>query len=558
MPNVNDTPRRFIIDPDRRYTEWLLEEIYDGTNVGAYAPNPDDSVRDWKGGVIYRVDSVDHTTGLSVLVPWESKKSITEITNIDVLIGVGPGIAYESYRALLDTRTTPYVLQADGRLHIYDSAATYAKVFLGTKIQGNDVKVISAYYDQNGVFMGENIPLELVATECNNNLSIKSMKTGYTHTEIQDGQTVTVVFYSDTGIVVSYANLIVHNTSLIRPLEAGMKYVTGVRLESPFLSTVDSHLLEFPLNINTDSVPFMGVVEYSDRSTKHIPIQNGTGGRFQIFGLDHYSPVNENQTVRLTLNYILGPDEYSYLQGPTANGSITERYIAKTKRVNGAYSLKLYAFPTWVDHMTGYDLEFYLYNLDRRVFHRVPADKVRIASNRPNWNGLDYIRTQNMVFDINLKDIDPQYNEYRHVQPLTISLKSQGTEQRTNWTVEHTPGSGDFFGVDTMAKARNIDHNITRFDLTNGCSNVVEWLEKLYYKVEPLFDSWREPSALEPNYFSLRTKRRVETFHIDFWDKDLDIINDLAEGETLFIEWSRRTDTADLQLAVSGLPVHFM
>lgn len=552
MPN--DIPKRFIHNPDEIYKQWNIVDIFP---TGSYVPNPDDSVIDWKGNTIYRVDTVDHTTGLSTLVPWESKRSITEITNIDVLIGVGPGIAYESYRAYLDTRTVPYILQADGRLHIYDSAATYAKIFMGTKVQGSDVKVISAYYDQNGNFLGENIPLELVATECNINISIKSMKTGYTHEEIQNGQTVTVVFYSDTGSVVSYANLIVHNTSLVRPLEAGMKYVTGVSLISPFLSKVDNKLLEFPLGINTDSIPMMGVVEYSDRSTKNIPIQNGSGGRFQLFGLNHYTPTNENQTIRLTLNYILAPDEVSYLQGPTANGSITERYVAKTRKFDGAYSLKLFAFPTWIDHMVGYGLEFYLYNLDRRIFHRVPRDKVLIASNRPNWDGLNYLNVQNLVFDVNLKDVDPQYKDYRHVQPIAISLKSQGTENRTNWTIEHTPGSGSYFGVDVTAKARNIDQNITRFNIANDCTTVKEWLNKLYYPVEPLFDSWKEPGPIEPNYFAIRTKRRVEEFHIDFWDKEINIINDLAEGETIFIEWMRRTDTTTLQLGVSGLPVHF-
>jgi hypothetical protein len=550
-------PGRFISDPDREFTTWKLTDIYKGiTSPGKWTPNVDDLVFDWDQG-FFRVATVDYTTGLSDLRPWTIKTSPTVINDEDVLLGVGPGSQSEMWRVRIDARTVPHTLDLDGRLHMYGSDAQYLKVFKGTDISING-KVISAFYDQNDTFLGENIPMVLVATEHLTNRAIKAPMTGYTNLSLQDGEVVTVVVYGISGNVIYREKMLIENTTLIRRASASMRYVTGIHLISPFLSESAPDLIEFPINVDIATVMMIGVVTFSNGQTERIPISAEGETRFTLFGLRNYVPTQEGQTVPLTLNYILGENEYAYIQGPTENGSITERYRARTTKVDKAYSVKLYAYPTWKDATTGYQLEFWLYNLDRREFSRVSRGQVEVQSGSRNFDGLDFLTTQNLALSVNLNAIDPKYSAYRHVQTMQISLRAPGTERRTNWMVNFNPGTGIGYGENVEAVMNFIDTNYWLVRIGNGFHSKEEWLRNMFYSTLPLYDTRSEIEAPVPTHFFLRTKTRRTEFSVAEWDNDLQIYNDLEEGENLAIEWIRRTPVTDLQLGVSALPVHML
>lgn len=556
MPDTqNDAPTLFIIDPDRLYTVWSSREIFNGLSTGgSYVPNPDDMVHDWDQG-FFRVAGVDYTTGLSDLRPWTININPTEISNEDILLGSGPGYQSEMWRVYLDTRKIPHLFQVDGRLHIYGSAAQYVKIFLGTDVSING-QVISAFYDQNNTFLGENIPLELVGTETIDNIAIKAPMTGFTNLSLDDGEVVTVVVYSANGSVVSKAKMLIDNTSLVRRTDASKKYVTGIRLESPFLSEADPALIEFPINVTIATVAMIGVVMYSDGSEVRMPISADGSTRFTLFGLNHYVPTIEGQTVPLTLNYVLAADEYAFIQGPTANESITERYRAKTIKADNSYSVKLFVYPVWKDSINGYTLDFWLYNLDRLEYFRVPKNLVEVTAGARNFDGLDFLTVQKLSLSVNLGAIDAKYSSYRHTQTFNVSLKAPGTDRLTNWTINFNPSEIDEFGEGLEAKLTFINTNNWLLNIGNDYNSKEEWLRHLFYATQPLYDTFSEIEAPAPNYFAVRSKLRRTEYSIEQWNSDLTFLNDMLEGETIFIEWIRRTPTTDLQLGVTGLPIH--
>lgn len=551
---LNDNPGRFIVDPDRRYTEWGIWEIYTGRDSpGAYVPNVDDAVRDWDQG-FFRVATVDYTTGLSTLVPWGPMDGTETVETVDVLLGVGPGYQSESWRVYLDTRKIPHILEVDRRLHLYGTQVGYFKVFLGTDISEKG-KVISAFYDQNGNFLGENIPFEIVRTPDANNIAIKAPMTGYTSHKLYDGEQVTVVAYNNNGSKVGHYKMLIDNTSLVRRTDAFRKYVKSIRLETPFLSKSDPTLIEFPINVNAATVTMQGVVEYSDGSLARLPVTDGVG-KFQVFGLSHYVATIQGQVVPLTLNYRLGDDEYSYTQGPTYNGSLTERYRAKTISADNAYSIKLFAYPVWQDDVRGYGLDFWLYNLDRQEYYRVPKGLVQVHNGSRNFDGLDFLSTQRVTFALSMNELDGKYTTYRHVQTVEISLKAPGNEDRTNWVMRYTPGGLKEYGENIKAAVTFINTNNWTVNISNGFNSKEEWLRKIYRAVEPLHDDRTEVEAPDPTHFIVHTARRQTEFSIDQWDKDLPLYYDLNEGEVLFVRFIRRTVVNDLQLAVVGFPCH--
>jgi hypothetical protein len=550
-------PGRFISDPDREFSTWKLVDIYMGPlKSGKYVPNVDDLVLDWEQG-FFRVATVDYTTGLSDLRPWTIKTSPTEISDEDVLLGVGPGDQSEMWRVYIDKRTVPYTVNVEARLHVHGSAATVYKLFKGTNITANG-EVISAFYDQNGMLLGENIPMELVANEYVSNRAVKAPMQCHTTANLLNGEVVTIVVYGLAGNQVYRTKLLVEETSLVRRADASLKYVTGIHLESPFLAESDPNLIEFPININIETVMMQGVVTYSNGSRKLIPITEDGASRMSLYGLRNYVPTQEGQKIDLTLDYVLAPDEYSYIQGPTENGSITERYFARTTKVDKAYSVKLFAYPTWRDVIVGYQLDFWLYNLDRREYQRVPRNLVEVQAGSRNFDGLDMITTQHLSVSLNLSAVDIKYSSYRHVQTFNISLRSSGDVRRTNWMVGFNPNSPVMYGEDLEAVLSFIDTNYWLVNIGNKMNSKEEWLRKVFYATAPLYDLRSEIEAPEPTHFALRTKTRRTEFTIAQWNNDLQLFNDLDEGESLYIEFFRRTPSTDLQLGVSALPVHML
>jgi hypothetical protein len=501
------------------------------------------------------VAAVDYTTGLSDLRLWELPKTPNEITNEDVLLGVGPGYQSESWRVYLDTSKIPHILEVDGRLHIYGSAADHYKIFEGTDISVNG-KLISAYYDQNGNLLGENIPMELVAIAGVDNTAIKAPAIGYTNLKYQDGEVVTLVVYAKGGAVLSKVKLLVDNTALVRRTEASRKYVTGIEVVSPWLSEADPSTILFPINTTLQTVSMQGKVSYSDGTSNLLPIGLNDSSKFAMYGLQYWVPGIVGARQSLTLNYKLSEDEYAYIQGPTTTGSITERYWAQSEKARNAYSVKLYMFPVWSGEVNGYTLDFWLYNLDRKEFYRVPKGKIELDINAQNFDGLDFLTVQHITVAVNLKDLDGKFNNHRHTQQFEVSLKAAGTERRTNWTIRFASGQPEVYGTNLEAAIKFVDTNKYTVRISNGFNSKEQWLRELFYKTQPLYDTQTESEAPAPTHFALVTSRRRVEFAVDLWNTDLAFYNDLNEGEVLYLEWFYRNSTTDLQLGVSGLPAH--
>jgi hypothetical protein len=541
-----------IYDAGRGFRCWHLPEIYQGPETGRYVPNVNDLVLDWNLG-FYKVVAVDLRTGLSRLEAWRPPVETNTITVGDQLLGVDIAACGESFRVYIDTSVNPHTLAVDSRLHIYGSNATSIKIFLGTDLSPQG-QVISALYDAAGTFLGENIPLELVAMPDLHNLAIKTPCVGYTLRNLPDGEVVTAVVYDDLGYVISYSKLLVKNTAFIRTTEANKKYVTSIHLESPFLSAEDDRLLQFPTNLPAMDVPATGVVTYSDGTVARYPAQ---GGRFRLYGLDHFLSTIVGQKIPLVLTYQLESDEQCYGASPGYLMHLSEKYWGTTTEYETAYSIKLYAYPHWVDDLRGYAMEFWLYTLDRCKVYPATA-QVRLANNSPNFNPMQYGVRQQLTYLVDMQAISPHYPPYRHVQTFEVTLLAPGTDRNDKWLMGFSPNQSPPYGQGLHANIHfvNADHHI--LNLANGLHSQEEWLRHLFYQGEPLFNTHTEERAIPPNYAVIKFKHRSYEIACIDWDKDLIVVNDLAPGENLRIEFIHRRYENDLQLGLAALPVRMI
>lgn len=558
-------PPTVIVDPNRGYREWHISEIYSPGNPsseGQYVPNKDDSVRDWTQGIL-RVIDVDYTTGISILRKWTEPVDPGAVSDEDILLGAGPGYQSESYRVFLDQSVFPHSLSLDARLHLYGTSVVSIQVFLGTDISENG-DVISQYYDSAGNLLGSHIPVEAVAmflngvvipggSSANYNTAVKAPRVGHTTRALSDGQVVTVVAYDSSGEARSQAKLLIKNSSFVRQTDSSIKYVSGIGIETPFLLSTDPSVIEYPINMPVDNLNLIGVVTYSDGSQHRIPID---GTKFELSGLRNYVATIQGQTVDLMLSYQLSVGESAYMHNTSPNGKINVPYHARTKESDGAYSVKLYAYPTWVDLLNGYRLEYYLYNLDRQQVYRV-TNLITQAVNSAPFDPLLYGMKQRINVGINMNDVDPLFDSWRHTQPFEITLIRPGNQRLGyNWTVGFDPGQDPAYGVDVEAVHTFINVNNSTLDISCGVTTLAEWLDLVYYPIKPLFDARTEVGPLVPNYFVLVSNNNRVELPIAQWNADINVETVPGEGKLVYIEFLRKTSENDLQLGVAGMCIH--
>jgi hypothetical protein len=543
------------VDLARGFKVWLRKEIFTGpTGVGLWCPNVDDMLIDWDVG-FRRVTTIDITTGLSTSIPWVLQPGSNSDVEVDVLLGVGTGKQSETWRVYIDTRQMPYSLQVDGRLHLYRSDAFCYKVFLGTDISEATGEVISSYYTPSQEFQGENIPLELVATDDINNRAIWAPMAGNTNRQLNNGEVVTVVLYSASGPALSHATMLVENTALVRRSEAGMKQVKSISIKSPYLSDADPRLLIVPINADIKTLVITGQVLYSTGELIDVPITLDGLGKMSLHGLQWYTPTIQSAKMPMTLAYRLSEDEYSIEHGMTENGMITEPFEIKAGAVDNAFSLKLYVYPTWNKVASRYDLDFWLFSIDRDLYYRLPRNIVETPENEAVFDGQNYTSRQRLKFGVQLNKVDPMFTAHKFVQNTEIALRQAGNEKGTKWQVKLDPTQLEFYGDGLIASNRFVNVNLSYMSLKNNCTTQTQWLDKLFYGVNPLFDDTSEPKAPMPTHFVVQTKGRQYEFTLSQWAQEFSILNDVAIGETVYIRWLRDTSNSRLELGVTGLAV---
>ncbi|MNP96430.1 hypothetical protein D3C85_90130 [compost metagenome] len=545
-----------ISDPNRGHRRWRKDEIYTGpSGTGAYVPNEQDEVWDWVTG-LWRVASVNRSTGLSQLVQYIPPNVGESVSEEDILLGVGPGYQSESYRVYLDTSVIPHVLAVDSRLRVYGSSVSAIKVFWGTDIS-DESKVISAMYDQGGTLLGENIPLELVQMPNNPqsgvpsaiNYAVKTPMVGYTSQKLPDNEVVTVVMYDDVGNVTSIAKLLIMNTAFIRTTDASKKFITSIHLESPFISEGDDSLLKFAINMPVEALNARGVVTYSDGSKKIMPVD---GTKFNLYGLQNFIATIVGQKVELALSYKLSSEEYVYGASASLQKHLSAPYWATTTRMDGAYSVKLFCFPQWVDGVVGYKLRWFLFNLNRSDFLEV-TNLVTFGVNSNPFDPISYGPIQRVDVGINMNEIDSSYSNWRHSQSIGIALLTPGNDISNGWNIEYTPGQPELYGKGLRAITTFVNVNNWKLKIDCGLELQSTWLKKVFYNAEPLVNTQSENAAPEPNHFVLMIGTNEYTYPIDRWNTELLVPEVPKDGEPLFIRFIRRLPEADLQLGMGGM-----
>lgn len=549
-----------IYNPNSLWQVWNYNDIYTGpTGVGQYVPKVGDQVNKIVGNAIteFIVESVELGSMIAVLTPAAPPIEPTNDGFLDQLIGPVTGSISETKFVYIDKSVSPYLMAVDARVQASGSMVSTCKIFAGPNISQTG-RVVSAAYDQSGNYVGENVPLELVASSAyNNNLAIKTVALCNTTADLLDGEMLSLVFYDINGTVVEIQRLRVLNTGFIRTTDAYAKAVVGIELLSPFLSSVNSTVINYPYNLEMDVANITGVVHYSDGSSSSMAVD---GVKFSIAGLDAYSSQNPGQSYPIVAKYVLQPGEVGYGTTNVNLPHISQEYSLVTSSPNALYQTRLFVYPVWNNLINGYDLRWFLYDASRSVSAEV-SNLVYLENNTAAFNPSRYGVKQTLHAAINLMSVDPRYQSFIHTQQVDITLEARGVFRQNsstppNWHVCPISGTSPMYGDGVFATFIHNGANDNSVNIAGIYNDLTSWLNAYYVKTKPLVNAAIEAQSPPPSHFTITSGGSSSTYTIDQWNATLTLSQPLINSDTVFIQFFVRTTAADLQLSVAGVPLY--
>lgn len=549
-PNTDTIP---VIDPERPFRWYHISEVYTGPKgKGKYVPNKDNGIIDWDNG-FSRVLEVDYTTGEARLERWTMPRDPNADTDYDVILGSGPGLFQsESQRIYFNGAVTPHTLNVDRQLFVYGREAKYAKIFRGYNA-GSAYTPIGLWFDGNGVDPNENIPLELVGTNNITNDAIYVAVQAYTTAVLVEGEPCTVVFYGEDGSVLSRSVLFTSVTTFTRPVEIGQRVITGIELVSPNLDQNEKTVLNVPGNTTIESLMVMCRVHYND-GYQDYPID---GSKVVLDGMEQYVSTIEGERIPLVLRYILSDEESSVVGTENVQRFIAKAYNARSRAAEGAYSLKLFPIPVWVNEFTGWDIEWYLYNADRqRAYYATPYVEwnPNVAAFRP----LKYGTLQTLGVSVEVSKVDPSLKPHLHTQTLGIVLMGDPLTSDTPWLIRYSQNTDTEYGMNLSADFTFNAVGNWSVDISCEQTSLDLWLEKVFYSTQPLFMEGEELRAPTPTHFRLIMNDIVTEYPIGSWNTTIASRTGMNVGESVVVQFIQRLANSDLQLGSSPLVVHHL
>lgn len=481
-----------FVPRDGRWNMWSIHDIYLGElGENKFIPKINDYIIEPETGITYIVTDLNNVTFIPEYKPVTIKQSIS----VDEILSS----TSDNYRIYYDKTINPYTLSVDGFMRIYSSSATTARIYKGSFI--DPTKIISRRYDNNGNFIGHDIPLQVVAFNSHDNYAIKSIPTCNTTLDLQDGETCTVVVFDSNGKVLTKALCVLEETTYVAQAYAEQKYITNIFIKSVFIDTAQSTEINYPVNLPIPSFNPIGVVQYNDGSQVEYPVD---GDKFRLYGLDQFVSTIIGHKVPLVLSYRMDSTESALASVDSDHYYVTRPYTLVVSNPNRSYNVKLFVYPVWVDGINGYNYKAFLMNLDRNILYEV-TNLISIATNSPSFNPLAYGITQRITFSLDLANVSGIYNHFLHIQTVDIILRGPATDSSVMniWEVgSQVPTTVPYYG--TNLKAVRDPATNTKIEIHNNIQTVDEFITKFYRSTIPLFNPVTELEAPVPTHIEVR------------------------------------------------------
>lgn len=546
-----------IYQPDARWAIWSFFDIYMGKEgLNKYVPK----VGDW---VVYPQDGV-----IKIVVKLDQITFIPEFDDVDIARtdSTDKLVSYSDQNWVLnyDTSQNPPVLTPDISIHCFTDEARYYRLYRGIYI--DPAKIISRLYNNSGDFVSLDIPVAV--PKWNTKYGDKAplgFPSCNTNTELKDGEVCLLVAFGSEGRVLTKHTLLVNEATFVPPALSETRIISNIYLKSIFIQESEPNIINFPINLTTESFQPIGVVQYTNGTTEEYIVD---GSKFELKGLssmtqrqgkgpiiNSFASTTVGMEVPLVLSYNKERDVGTIMDTGVDPNVISVPYSLVVDHPKRSYGVKLYAYPTWIDEDTGYRIRYYLMNLDRDLFIDV-TPYVSLAVNSDAFDGKAYGYSQNLTVMLNLAEVSETYGYFIHSQTLQIVLRARANDglNENIWEVAtQYPTNVPYYG--TGLRAYMIGNKNNGVNIKNNFKNVEEFLDNTYYRLGPLRDPVSELKPVEPTHLLVTWEGETVVVKVQDYDKNIMFKNPVRYFANINIIYAKQLEGKFAYLATSEITI---
>lgn len=453
--------------------------------------------------ILYVVTAVDPITYATTYVPAQLAANNSDPNSSQVsLLSYGNDI----FRVYYDPRTNPVTVIPDTRLVTFGNQNASYQIVLNP---GPNQTIISQYYNQAGVYLGNLVPLvDITSLPILPGTTEQPVLTTtgkyclpcYTNTALTDGQQVAIQIFNSQGaqtaqwIAFAKESVIANEFTYTIPTISSMT-ITSVQSRS-------NNEIYIYQNQNTDSLGLQVELTYTDGTVIQAPIDNT---QCFVYGLSDFVSSYPGLRQNILVKYYLSSEQVatpSLLNGQTF---ITAEASLVVISNNLSYGVKISSIPVWDASINQYQLNFFMYNTNRSAPTNVTGLVSYLGANI--FSGSTYGSAQYLTLGVDLNAVDPisypvstqyQQNLVLTLQPLTSTVR---------YIIADSSNATIVYGTNSVANPRPqlyFDQSTNMYVVNPVFNTQALFLTNFYTNANPPYDSINEVSAPTPTHFQVK------------------------------------------------------
>lgn len=444
--------------------------------------------------IIKIVESVDGETLASTLV--DARMVVTE-DGVDSTLSSIVSYKNDIFRVFFDTRTTPIHVVADRRIKVYGIGNEKYQI---VRYPNTDHEVvISRFYDSNGTYTGNAVPLKLIdETKPNSERYCADCDVEVT---LIEGEELRIDIYNTHGAQTASITVFAKEAQIINELIDYTPTITSMTL-SCAQSRGNGEFYIFQKQ-SIESLNIYATLHYEDGHSQDIVIDNL---KTFIYGVEDFVASYPGLQQQIMVKYFMSDLDVAT---PGLISAHPEYIVAKANLVvvsnELAAGVKISTIPKWNPASASYSLKYYMYTTDRDTVKDVTS-YVTIANT--TFNGSAYGIKQSLILNIDMHEVFPLKYTGPVIYSQTVIITLQPITSNVQFTIQDSSNANYVYGIDVTTSRRPVLH----YDSSRGqyyipstlFQNEAAFIQSFYTHASPLYNTVSETQPITPDRFIIR------------------------------------------------------
>lgn len=481
---------RPFINSGYETSTWYAHQIFDGVadnivmGVTNYVvPKIGDFVVEMSGSTIVRSRVISIPNNIAVL-----ERVYEDVTN-DAISDFTLADLTSTSMILVRNTLTPVLAAIHIGLPIEsDTFIAYAKVFSGRDINDTDA-IVSRRYDGDGIVLDDKVTV--TADPINQfvyHASVFNMDR-----ILEDKSSGVIVFYGADDVPLRKYTIVFRESDALVNYSNTDLFISDIVLESIQISPTNAREILVERGFLNNSFNPRVYKVFNTGQREEISL---TSRSLVLEGWGNYIFGEENDTFPLTVLYTLASNEVSDMVSNQNGSVVSSAYTIRVVDDAESTNYKLYPVLTWNGTTDVYDVKYIMYDSTYKTNIDVTT-KIDISS---EFEGYNFDDKQVFNFSVNLQSAGITVDEQYARGSFAIRLHSAPMDKITPFEIFFVPTDNvRYYGAELRTRL-TYDVGVYSVSIDSDYTSFEEWLDNVYYKLLPTYDSNTNAQAPQPTH----------------------------------------------------------